>query len=57
MNAKSLLFIILGVLLLGLGIYGLIVWWWPIFVKLFLAALGPILIISGIIFILVGKEE
>ncbi|HOK35419.1 MAG TPA: hypothetical protein PLL80_02215 [Candidatus Pacearchaeota archaeon] len=57
MSTKSLLFIILGVLLLGLGIYGLIFWWWPIFVKLFLAALGPILIIVGVILILIGKEE
>ncbi len=57
MSAKSLLFIILGIVLLAFGIYGLIVWWWPLFVKVFLACLGPILILAGILFVFIGKEE
>jgi hypothetical protein len=57
MSAKNLLFIILGVIILIFGIYGLILWWWPLFVKVFLACLGPILILGGILLIFIGKEE
>ncbi|MFA5360457.1 MAG: hypothetical protein WC320_00560 [Candidatus Paceibacterota bacterium] len=54
---KKLLLIILGILCIALGIYGLIVWWWPLFVKIFLGCLGPVLFLAGLILIFIGKEE
>jgi hypothetical protein len=57
MNIKKILLIILGILFIILGIYGLIVWWWPLFVKIFLGCLGPILLFAGIILIFIGREE
>jgi len=49
--------IILGIVLMGLGVYGIIFWWWPLFVKLFLGALGPILFLAGLIIYFIGWEE
>lgn len=57
LKMKKLLLIILGILCIALGIYGLIVWWWPLFVKIFLGCLGPVLFLVGLILIFIGKEE
>ncbi len=45
---KKICFITLGIVLMIFGLYGLFVWWWPLFVQLFLGSLGIVVFIIGL---------
>ncbi|MCK4968141.1 MAG: hypothetical protein KAS12_03730 [Candidatus Aenigmarchaeota archaeon] len=54
---KKILLIIIGLLIMAFGVYGLIVWWWPLFVKVFLGLLGLTIFFVGLILFFVGLEN
>jgi len=54
---RKVLLILMGIVLIVLGLYGVIVWWWPFFWQVFLACLGPIIFLGGIIFLTLGLSD
>ena len=51
---KKIILIILGIALMIFGLYGLIVWWWPLFVQVFLGSLGFIIGLIGLALFVLG---
>jgi len=56
MKPKKILITILGIFLMAFGVYGIIVWWWPLFLQLFLGALGLIIFLAGVALFLRGRS-
>jgi len=51
---KKIILLVLGLIIAAFGLYGLIVWWWPLFVQVFLGLLGPAIFLIGLIIFFVG---
>jgi len=54
---KKILLVILSVSLMGFGIYGIVVWWWPLFVQLFLGLIGFVIFLAGLILFLRARNS
>ncbi|NCO23218.1 hypothetical protein GW896_00970 [Candidatus Kuenenbacteria bacterium] len=52
--AKKIVLLVLGLLVMALGFYGLIVLWWPQFAGVFLGLLGPAIFLVGLIIFFIG---
>jgi len=51
---KRILICTLGMLIMAFGIYSLLVFWWPLFVKVFLGLLGVVIFFIGLIVFFIG---
>ncbi|MBP8618048.1 MAG: hypothetical protein KBI15_02345 [Candidatus Pacebacteria bacterium] len=51
---KKVLLIVLGVILIIFGLYGVLVLWWPFFIKVFLGCLGLIIFFVGLMVLAMG---
>jgi len=51
---KKIILLVLGLIIAAFGLYGLIVWWWPLFVQFFLGLLGLAIFLIGLIIFFVG---
>jgi len=51
---KKIILLVLGLIIATFGLYGLVVWWWPLFIQVFLGLLGPAIFLIGLIIFFVG---
>jgi len=51
---KKICLIILGLIFMVFGLYGLIVWWWPLFVQIFLGLAGVVVFFIGLGMLIIG---